>query len=88
MRAYLTALVLIFIVGCAPMSEKTRLKHEQYEYDQQERELAFDEYKYECEKQNAYVFIERYGKARRNQVIRNVPGPGDGLKCLNREHKY
>lgn len=88
MKKYLIALALIFIVGCAPMSEKTKLRHEQYAYDQQEREIAFDEYKYECENQNAYALIERRGKARRNQVIRNVPGPGDSLKCLNRERKY
>lgn len=88
MKKYLTiALMLIFLVGCAPMSEKTRLRHEQAAYDQQKRELAFYDYKYECEKQNAYVLIERYGRAKRNQVIRNVPGKGDALKCLNREHK-
>lgn len=78
----ITPLLLLF--ACAPVTQETLDRRDDREYEQYERELQFARDKEKCNTITTTIMIERWGKATRNQVIRNVPGRGDTWHCVYR----
>ena len=81
-------LLIVLVIGCAPITPAAIEKRESRTYEQMNREEQFKRDEKDCLYLNGRMVIERNGKAKRRQEILNVPGRGDGWTCVanNRIH--
>jgi len=80
----LLLIILLLLVGCAPMTEEAELRREDDTRYRNQRAADWEMYKRACNDAGGVAVIIREGTYSGLDVARKIPGRGDRVACQSK----
>ena len=81
-------IVLLFLVGCAPMTPEAELRREDDIRYRNQRAADWEMFKVACKEAGGTAIILREGNYSGLDVARRIPGKNDRVACQSNPNRY